>query len=63
MHDEPKYKIGQPFKKSGGDYKFIGVVVAVFRKMNGTIRYVGENDDGLLFIFNESAIEPIGDIF
>ena len=36
-----------------------GVIVAAFTKMNGTVRYVGENEDGLLFIFNEAAIEPL----
>lgn len=53
-----KYWIGQPFQKIGGDYRFSGVIVARFRKENGLIRYVGENEDGLLFIFNEDAISP-----
>lgn len=54
--DEPKYSVGQQFQKVGGDYQFKGEIVAVFRKKNGIIRYVGENSDGLLFIFNEGAI-------
>lgn len=54
-----KYQIGQRFEKQGGDYRFVGTIVAVFTKLNGIVRYVGENDDGLLFIFNEVAIEPI----
>lgn len=56
---EPKYKIGQYFEKTGGDYEFKGMIVAVFKKRSGVIRYVGENDDGLLFIFNEKAINPV----
>lgn len=54
-----RYRIGQQFCKVGGDYRFEGVIVARFRKQNGLIRYVGENSDGLLFIFNEDAIVPI----
>lgn len=54
-----KYQVGQRFEKQGGDYRFNGVIVAAFTKQNGTIRYVGENDDGLLFIFNEDAIKPV----
>jgi len=54
-----KYKIGTHFEKQGGDYRFTGVIVAAFTKLNGTVRYVGENSVGLLFIFNESAIVPI----
>jgi len=56
---EPKYQVGQQFEKIGGDYHFRGTIVAAFTKLNGTIRYVGENEDGLLFIFNEGAISPI----
>lgn len=55
----PKYKVGTHFEKVGGDYRFKGVIVASFTKQNGMIRYVGENSDGLLFIFNEGAISPI----
>lgn len=54
-----KYQIGQKFEKRGGDYRFKGTIVAAFTKLNGTIRYVGENSDGLLFIFNEDAISPL----
>jgi len=54
-----KYDIGQRFRKTGGDYSFEGVIVAAFKKKTGLIRYVGENEDGLLFIFNEKSIEPI----
>lgn len=53
-----KYKTGQQFKKVGGDYSFVGTIVSAFTKLNGTVRYVGENKDGLLFIFNEASIEP-----
>ena len=54
-----KYKIGQRFKKEGGDYTFEGEIIAVFKKRSGAIRYAGEDDRGLIFIFNESSIIPI----
>lgn len=54
-----KYIAGQRFEKVGGDYQFEGTIVSVFTKLNGKIRYVGENRDGLLFIFNEDAINPL----
>ncbi len=53
------HPIGTKFEKVGGDYRFKGTVVAVFTKLNGTVRYVGENEDGLLFIFNHDAISPL----
>ena len=55
----PKYPIGTKFEKVGGDYRFTGTIVASFTKLNGMVRYVGENEDGLLFIFNEGAIHPL----
>lgn len=59
MDEELKYGRGCEFEKTGGDYTFKGTVVAPFKKLNGTVRYVGENADGLLFIFNESSMKPI----
>lgn len=53
------HAVGTKFEKTGGDYQFKGEVVAVFTKKNGTLRYVGENEDGLLFIFNHASIVPI----
>lgn len=58
MDDEMKYGRGCEFEKVGGDYSFKGTVVTGFRKLNGVVRYVGENADGLLFIFNETSIKP-----
>lgn len=56
---QPKYEVGQSFEKTGGDYYFSGVIVSVFAKKNGVVRYVGENAQGLLFIFNEDSIKPL----
>lgn len=49
---------GTRVHKVGGDYSFVGIVVSVFTKRSGAIRYVVENDDGLLFIFNVNQLEP-----
>lgn len=54
-----KYDIGQEFEKVGGDYTFHGWIIGRFRKRGGLIRYAGENEQGLIFIFNESAIKPL----
>lgn len=54
-----KFKIGDTVKKVTGDYYYIGVVVAVFTKLNGIIRLVVENKDGMLFIFNENSLEYV----
>lgn len=51
-----KYKINDHVQKIGGDYSFKGVVVAAFTKLSGAERYVVENQDGVLFIFNEKNL-------
>lgn len=44
--------------KKTGDYKFDGYVVACFYKRDGkSLRYVVENDDGILHIFSESNLK------
>jgi hypothetical protein len=47
-------------QKTGGDYKFEGLVVATFRKTNGAFRVVLENSDGFLHIFDPSQLSPVG---
>lgn len=48
---------GDDVIKAGGDYRFEGVVVATFAKRSGAVRYVVEDDRGLLFIFNGGQLE------
>jgi hypothetical protein len=56
--DKPTiFEVGQRVRKLVGDYRYEGFVVAVFRKRSGLVRYVVENDDGLLFIFNAGQLE------
>jgi hypothetical protein len=52
------YKIGDAVSKKGGDYRFDGDVVTVFRKLSGLIRLVVEDDRGLLHIYSEGNLQP-----
>ncbi len=45
------HEVGDRVHKTGGDYRFEGIVVAIFPKRNRTIRVVVEDDRGLLFLF------------
>lgn len=49
--------VGDRIEKRGGDYRFAGEVVAVFNKRNGVVRYVVENDDGILHIFSAANLQ------
>jgi hypothetical protein len=53
----PILKVGDRATKVDGDYRFVGEVRAVFTKCNGVIRYVIENDDGILHIFSAATIQ------
>lgn len=64
---DPKYKSanaipfafrdGDPVIKRRGDYVFEGVVLAAFRKRSGSPRYVVENSDGIVHVFNHEQLE------
>lgn len=60
--DAARYSVGDLVERVGGDYTYNGFVVAAFRKadkngkMVGQIRYVVQNGDGMLFIFNEQSL-------
>lgn len=55
----PKFNVGQQVMKPKG-YSYYGIVVAVFKNLNGDIRYVVElttqNGLGMLHIFNEEQL-------
>jgi hypothetical protein len=55
--DDPVFRIDDRVVKDGGDYRFEGVVVSTFRKRSGRKRYVVENDDGILHIFQGSNLK------
>lgn len=52
------FYVGDNVIKGGGDYKFKGVVVAAFKKLNhdDTWRYVVENPEGILHIFSDRQL-------
>lgn len=51
------FRDGQYVIKTGGDYKFCGFIVSIFRKSTGHTRIVVEDARGLLFIFNPSQLD------
>jgi hypothetical protein len=51
-----EYAVGDEVFKSSGDYYFNGFVVAVFQKKSGAVRYVVENEAGILHIFSEKQL-------
>lgn len=48
-------------RKIGGDYTFEGVIVSVFEKLSGKIRFVVEDDRGALHLYSEKNLELIVD--
>jgi len=54
-----KFKLKDKVRKVGGDYKYEGVVAGIVYKKSGQIRYVVEDDRGMLFIFNEKGLEKM----
>jgi hypothetical protein len=55
--DDKSFEVGEPVRKVGGDDRFEGVVVARFIKLSGLVRYVVEDDRGVLFIFGPGHLE------
>lgn len=56
----PKFHWGDQVSKVGGDYTFEGVVVSVFAKLSGRVRYVVEDDRGCLHVYSEKNLEAYG---
>jgi hypothetical protein len=50
------YEVGDPVWKTGGDYSFKGEVRGVIYKKSGAIRYVVEDDRGLLLILDAGQL-------
>ncbi len=51
-----RFAVGELVKKVGGDYQFEGQVVAAFAKKSGAIRYVVEDDRGVLHIYSDKNL-------
>jgi hypothetical protein len=57
---ERAFSVGDRVTKTSGDYRFEGVIVAAFVKLDGrSWRYVVENSDGVLHIFSAKQLAPI----
>lgn len=52
----PRFREGDLVRKKKG-YEFDSTVVSVFRKNDGAVRIVCEDDRGLLHIFNQDQME------
>lgn len=50
-------KIGDRVEKVGGDYTFVGVIVADFLKLSGARRFVVEDDRGVLHVYSEKNLK------
>ncbi len=51
----PELRVGDPVSKPIG-YRFDGIVLAVFPNLSGAMRYVVENEDGIIHIFNRNQL-------
>lgn len=54
-----KFEVGDTVEKKSSDSFFCGMVVAVFPKVNGTMRLVVENPDGILHVMSPSQVERV----
>lgn len=61
--DMPAFHVGSSVRKTGGDYRFEGTVVAVFPKLSGQVRYVVEDDRGVLHVYSVKNLAPHGQSF
>jgi len=51
---------GDKVAKLGGDYTFEGTVVAAFPKLSGAMRYVVEDDRGVLHVYSAKNLRKEG---
>lgn len=51
-----QFNVGDKVEKVGGDYTFVGTVVATFEKLSGVIRLVVEDDRGVLHVYSEKIL-------
>lgn len=51
--------IGAHVEKVGGDYTFAGWIVSVFHKRSGVIRYVVEDDRGVLHVYSRKNLRTL----
>lgn len=51
------FQVGDKVEKVGGDYTFVGVVVAAFKKLSGAERFVVEDDRGVLHVYSAKILK------
>lgn len=56
---DSEIQVGDLVERVNSDYKFVGTVVSVFKKTTGQVRYVVEDDRGVLFIWNRKNMEKL----
>ena len=49
--------VNDKVKKIGGDYTFEGTIVAKFNKLSGAVRFVVEDDRGVLHVYSAKCLE------
>ena len=54
---QAQFKVGDKVEKVGGDYTFVGTVVSVFEKLSGAVRFVVEDDRGVLHVYSEKNLK------
>lgn len=59
MTEDKDLEIGQLVEKVGGDYQFEGHIVAKFAKLSGAIRYVVEDDRGVLHVYSAKILRKV----
>lgn len=59
ISDDYVFRLGDQVIKTGGDYKYQGEIVGIVHKKSGQIRYVVEDDRGLLMIMSIGQIIKI----
>lgn len=48
--------VGDKVEKVGGDYTFCGTIVSRFTKLSGAVRFVVEDDRGVLHVYSEQNL-------
>jgi hypothetical protein len=56
---EPTFHLGQRVRANGRDYQFEGTIQSVFRKRSDQIRYVVEDDRGVLLVHSGRTLEEM----
>lgn len=56
MADDKDLNINDKVYKIGGDYTFEGIIVAKFVKLSGAVRYVVEDDRGVLHVYSAKIL-------